>query len=56
MGVSFCGDLLIRRVPPRKELLFYKLDEGEASREVRFYYRRSRYLTRPVQEFLKMLG
>ena len=55
MGPAFCGDLLIRMVPPSQELLFYKLDEGSSSRRVCCYYKRTRYLTRAAREFLKMI-
>ena len=36
MGVSFCGDILIRHVPEEESLLFYKLDNQNASRDVYF--------------------
>ena len=55
LGSCFCGDLLIRHVPPRYEVLFYKLDEDISVRSISFFYKRSRYQSRPVQEFLRML-
>lgn len=55
MGISFSGDLLIRRVPSGGNMLFYKLDESEAARGICFYYKRSRYLTKAVREFLKLV-
>lgn len=55
MGISFCGDLLIRRVPPCEDLVFYKLDADASMRTVNCYYKRSRYLTKAAQEFLNLL-
>ena len=55
MGVSFCGDILIRHVPEEESLLFYKLDNQNASRDVYFYYRRNRYQPLAVREFLKIV-
>ena len=54
MGISFCGDLLIRMVPPCPELVYYKLDEGVSVRSVCCYFKRTRYLTTAAREFLKM--
>ena len=55
LGISFCGDLLIRMVPPCDDVLFYKLDEETSVRSIRCYYKHSRYLTKAAQEFLKMI-
>ncbi len=52
MGISFNGDILIHHVPESQSLLYYKLDMPYASRDVNFYYKRNRYMTKPVREFL----
>ena len=55
MGISFNGDVLIKHVPNEENLCFYKLNAREAVREVNFYFRRNRYMTRAVREFLKLV-
>lgn len=55
LGISFCGDLLIQNVPSQDDLLFYKLDSPESKITVNAFYRHSRYLSKAMQEFLKVL-
>ena len=55
MGISFNGDVLIKHVPDDTNLCFYKLNAREAVREVNFYFRRNRYMSRAVREFLKLV-
>lgn len=53
MGAAFISDTLIQSVPPAAGVWFYKLGGELSSREIRFYYKRSRYLTNAVREFVK---
>lgn len=55
MGISFIGDSLIRNVPEARDLLFYKLDNRDAVREVSLYYKRNRYLSKAATAFLDMV-
>lgn len=54
MGISFTGDILIKHVAKNDHLVYYKLDSKEATRDVNFYYKRNRYVTRTIREFLNM--
>lgn len=54
MGVTFISDTLAKKVNNNSDLIFYKLDNQYASREVYFYNKRSKYMTRAVEEFLKI--
>ena len=56
MGISFVGDSLIQNVPEVPNLLFYKLEGKDAVRQVSFYYKKNRYMSRAVQVFLNMLN
>ena len=56
MGISFIGDSLIPNVPEAGNLLFYKLDNRDAVREVNLYYKRNRYISKAIHAFLDMLG
>lgn len=53
MGSAFISDTLVKHVPPVKSVWFYKIDESISRREICFYYKRSRYLTNVVREFIK---
>lgn len=55
MGISFSSDTLIRHVPEEQSLVYYKLNHQDASREVNFYYKRSRYMPKIVQAFLDII-
>lgn len=55
MGITFIGDLLLSRVPVNPELVFYKLPEKICSRNVYFYWKKGRYLSKAMEEFLKTL-
>jgi DNA-binding transcriptional LysR family regulator len=53
MGSAFVSDTLVKHVPPVKSVWFYKLDGELSKREICFYYKRSRYLTSAVREFIR---
>ena len=53
MGSAFISDTLVNHVPSVASVWFYKLEDELSQREICFYYKRSRYLTRVVREFMK---
>jgi len=53
MGSTFISDTLVKHVPPVASVWFYKLDGDLSQREICFYYKRSRYLTNVVREFMR---
>lgn len=55
MGVTFVSDTLACSVPPDARLRFYMLDKSLAARAVSLVYKRNRYITRPMREFLQLL-
>ena len=55
MGITFIGDMLLSLVPINPELVFYKLPGNTGNRNVYFYWKKGRYLSRVMNEFLKML-
>ena len=54
LGISFVTDTLIRCVPAEKQVILYKLDRDIALRNLCFIRKKARYITRAVQEFLKI--
>ena len=55
MGISFNGDVLVCHMPDDDKIVCYKLDDPGAVRNVNFFYKRNRYLTKVVSEFLKLV-
>lgn len=53
MGICFVGDSLIRTVQESPELLFYKMDGRDTVRDICFYYKRNRYMTKAMSAFLE---
>ena len=56
LGVTFVSDTLACSVPPDERLHFYLLDSPHARRAVSLVYKRSRFITRPMREFLQLLS
>lgn len=54
MGASFVSDTVVKSLPPDADIIYYKIDDPEAVREVYLYYRKNKYLTRCMTEFMKM--
>ncbi len=55
MGISFCGDTLICHVPEDQNLIYYKLNNQDATRDVNFYFKKNRYMTKIITEFLNLI-
>ncbi len=55
MGIAFVTDTLIKNVPSDKRIVFFKPKGSDTERNIYFYYKRSRYLTRAMEEFLNRL-
>lgn len=54
MGISFISDTLVKSEKPDPRVVYYRLDHQDSSRNVSFYYKRTRYMKRAVREFLKI--
>ena len=53
MGASFVSDTVVKSLPADAGVVFYKIDDPETVREVYLYYRKNKYLTRSMSEFIK---
>lgn len=56
MGISFVGDMLISRVPTNPDVVYYKLEGKNSRRSSYLYWKRGRYLSRAMEEFLKLVA
>ena len=54
MGISFIGDIMITKVTPNPNVIYYKLPLKDNCRNICFYWKKGRYLSRAMEEFLKM--
>ena len=54
MGATFIPDALVSSVPFDVPLCYYKMDDGLAIRNVYFYKKRNKYMTKAMEEFLKV--
>lgn len=55
MGIAFVSDTLIHKTKPDPNIIYYKLDDPYAKRNIYFYYKQSKYVTRAMEEFLKIV-
>ena len=54
MGISFISDTAIKYLPRDLNIYYYKIDDSAAKRNVYFYYRKNKYFTRSMEEFMKL--
>lgn len=54
MGASFVSDTVVKCLPENPDIIYYKIDDPEAVRDVYLYYKKNKYLTRSMIEFIKM--
>ncbi len=55
LGATFVSDTVIKKLPRSEELCYYKIGSEAARREVCFYYKKHKYKTRAMQEFMKLI-
>lgn len=55
MGATFISDTLIEKMPSHENMTYYKIDSEAAQRQVYFYFKRHKYKSRAVEEFMKFL-
>ena len=53
LGISFVGDLLVKW-DPRTELKFFSLSGSHAVRDINFFYKKSRTLSKAARSFLEL--
>lgn len=54
MGITFVNDRIICSTGPNPNVIYYKLAGKEAVRDVFFYQKKNRYMTKAMEEFLRM--
>ena len=54
MGITIISDTLIKKVPADDRVVFYKSEDAIAARNIYFYRKSTKYVTRAMEEFLKL--
>ena len=54
MGISFIGDIMLSRITHTHIVVYYKLPAQHNSRKICFYWKKGRYFTKAMEEFLNM--
>ena len=54
MGISFISDTLVRHVTPHPDVIYYKLPGDETRRNLYFYWKNGKYISRAMEEFLNL--
>ncbi|WP_070042940.1 LysR family transcriptional regulator [Robinsoniella peoriensis] len=54
MGISFISDTLVACVQPHPDVLYYKVDDSKIGRNIYFFRKQNKYMTRSMQEFLNL--
>ena len=54
MGITFVSDTLIRKAPAGPDTFFFRMDPVLSVRTIYFYHKKGKYVTRAMEEFLKM--
>lgn len=54
MGIAFISDTLVLKTKPDPNIIYYKLDDPQAKRNIYFYHKQTKYVTRAMEEFLKI--
>lgn len=55
MGATFISDILAARLPSFENLVYYKLSGEAARRNVYFYYKKHKYKSKAMEEFIRMM-
>lgn len=55
LGATFISDILVAQLPSFENLVYYKLDGDAAKRDVYFYYKKNRYKTSIMNEFIQLV-
>ena len=55
LGISFVSDTLIDKCVDNPNVVYYKLGDKNSCRNLYFYWKKGRYISRAMEEFLKMI-
>ncbi len=55
MGATFISDSVVQKMPMYENMVYYKIESESAEREVYFYFKKHKYKTRLMEEFMSFI-
>ena len=56
MGATFISDTVVEKMPAYENMAYYKIESPAAERDVYFYFKKHKYKTRVMQEFMDFIA
>lgn len=56
LGATFISDSVVEKMPMYETMAYYKIESESAQREVYFYFKKHKYKTRLMQEFMNFIA
>ncbi|MBR3878539.1 MAG: LysR family transcriptional regulator [Clostridia bacterium] len=56
MGATFISDTLVHKMPSFENMAYYKIDSAISDRDIYFYFKKNKYKTRVMQEFMRFIS
>ena len=56
MGGTFISDSIVEKMPMHNSMVYFKIDSNYAERNVYFYFKKHKYKTRLMQEFMNYIA
>jgi DNA-binding transcriptional LysR family regulator len=53
MGITIISDILAQKTNASSDMLYYKINSPHASRDVFFYNKQNKYITKAMEKFIK---
>jgi len=54
MGITIISDILAQKTTPSSNMLYYKINSQQTFRDVFFYNKQNKYITKAMEEFIKI--
>ncbi len=56
IGATFISDMVIEKIPAHDSMAYYKIDSEAADRAVYFYFKKHKYKTKAMLEFMRLIS
>ncbi len=56
MGATFISDTVVCKMPSYENLSYYKIDSSSADRDIYFYFKKHKYKTQVMREFMNFIS
>ena len=56
IGGTFISDSIVEKMPMHNSMVYFKIESKSAERNVYFYFKKHKYKTRLMQEFMNYIA